>query len=163
MSSKKLSGAENRKRKLAREHDISKSSKCLASFLKPTSDVMVGQDQDESDYTLGEETIPETSDTYDATTSSLNPCPPTNVSENLQPSTSFELEQNIKFESYVLNDPATWPSPLTSTFRDSILSSNLLNEARVENSTYPQDSDNRCFSVKLYYRVTSNGEKYFRK
>ncbi|GBN34922.1 Zinc finger MYM-type protein 1 [Araneus ventricosus] len=146
--SRKLSGAENRKKAKERKKQSHLSSSFLSSWLKENinEDESNNEPAGESAASLSASEEPSVS----GTTEELLSCEiPVNCSEG--ESVLFDLNLNV-------DDPGTWPENLTDTQRCFIVSklmNKLVNEPDISN-TY---RDGRKLSKDWFHKVLPNGEK----
>lgn len=149
--SKKLSGAENRKRKREMEEKVRKLPKISSFFKLPLSETKEGIGDCEIESTV----VPTTS----------NPTNPTvEVDSELETiSNSFkakedgeDLDDKVEGQLFLASsDIANYSAPLNEEEKSSIL---LLEPCRPE-GPFPKDGKNRSFNSDFYYLETKTGQK----
>lgn len=159
---KKLSGAENLKKKAKRELEFKKGANALSKFLQKNE-----ESRNDNSY-FSEELLPSSSSEQNNT--SLLPSTSSELDkaehlENMDISIEFqntELVSNTEpSEPSINSDPVLWPSFLTSKQIDYIVVSGP--EILTELSSIQLDHEKRHFSKIYFYRHLPNGEKLVRR
>lgn len=155
---KKLSGAENRKRKAAREQSIKSQSGALFKFLKPESKESCDVDAVPiTSASASSLTVPDCgSSAGNSDTSSVPIC------EGLREysgETITSITTDVTTE--IPNDPGNWPEIITDKFRQDIVKTGV-SKRFSHDHPFPQNSKGRKFSVNHYKRTLCNGETTFR-
>lgn len=145
---KKLSGAQNRKRKLEKEVSLKKNTSSIEKFILrpgPSSDEHL-----------------ETQENQDNSTAELvSPTPPPLLSSSSvveEPPCAEASPENILRED-VMNDLALWPQVLSDKQRIFLIERGPV---QVKESSYPSNSSKRSFSNAYYTKKMLNNETVLR-
>jgi len=165
MEKKKLSGAEYRKRKAAREIQEKKLQGQLNKFLKKNDNSSVNinstsnEPQDLHSLTLENVTdshslaLPDQhNERENMTTTEYNLSSPHQTENIVQVSETVSGD----FSSFKANDPATWPEIITDKIRKVIIEQGAM--VQITNKLYPRDDSGRSFSNNYYYRKIANND-----
>lgn len=139
-SRKKLSGAQNRKRKAAKDAMAKKQSASMLEFVK---------------------TSRKNTDSIEAisATDANEACPSTSYSQEKeevsQAEGSYTTEEVLVNINEHLQDPAKWPKNINDKLRVTLVETGPF---QIKNEKYPLDLDKRHFSDTYYNRKMVNGE-----
>lgn len=164
LPSKKLSGAQNLKRKRIKQAESEKSANMLSKFLKveklsnPLSPVLKSQqtikdsfekssDHEDIEQQIQEElAIPGTS----------------SASQNITEEVVSDTSLSSSFREKRIDDISEWPSIIDSATKDEILIRGPLSN-EMNNENYPKNGDGRHFSNSHFQKVMPNGETFKRR
>ncbi|KAL4712846.1 hypothetical protein ACJJTC_011916 [Scirpophaga incertulas] len=133
---KKLSGSQNRKRKLEKAEKIKLTSPIDVFFRAGTSSST--PDETSKQKPTVQEVISIQEVTNQASTSSFTP---SELNEK------FEVSSNVPFSEKIANDPALWPQVIPDNLRSFLIETGPL---QIQKSTYSLDDNNRSFTEKYY-------------
>lgn len=169
MGPKKISGAENRKRKALRDLEDQKSAGALKRFFGgsarsvPETDEEIRDDVSSVNQTNVhlEVNEPSTSSSLQDHDPNALPDPFSSNTTTFNPMPSNVLSDSVSFEtaSESLSDPALWPK-LVSRNIDSILD---LGPVQVTDMEFKKDAHNRHFSAIFFKRKLESGEEQARR
>lgn len=168
---KKLSGAQNLKRKLKKQNDDEKSAKRMAGFvIREVRSEETGECSAESSTKKNESCL----EINKNNTSKVSPDKLSHQAVCIKQYENYNLEENkknsiTKVSSASLSgqdtdftDVAKWPLLVNSSIIDEIVIRGPVNN-KIQNDKYPRNSNGRHFSNVHFQRVMPNGEIYDRR
>ncbi|KOC70417.1 Zinc finger MYM-type protein 5, partial [Habropoda laboriosa] len=154
--SKKLSGAQNKKRRLQREENEFKLAGSLNKFLTPTAKKQMDCLEEVSTSSASISTPTEYREHEEQTLQEDDKV------DHFETSSQVDVKVISNFESdksnFNFNDPGTWPKVMYIKIRDCSVENNPYQVKK----DFPKDNSGRKFSELYYYRSLSNGEKICR-